>query len=70
MANSTASSHHSRSAARTTPTRAGTMVPTTSVDQYSATMAQWFGVSPANITSIFPYVSNFPTANLGFLNMS
>ena len=27
----------------------GTMVPTTWVDQYSATMAQWFGVSPANI---------------------
>ena len=48
----------------------GTMVPTTSVDQYSATMAQWFGVSPANIASIFPYVANFPTSNLGFLNLS
>ena len=45
----------------------GTMVPTTSVDQYSATMAEWFGVTPANINSIFPYVANFPTANLGFL---
>lgn len=45
----------------------GTMVPTTSVDQYAATMALWFGVSPANIASVFPYVGNFPTSNIGFL---
>ena len=45
----------------------GTLVPTTSVDQYAATMAEWFGVTPANINSIFPYVANFPTANLGIL---
>lgn len=45
----------------------GTLVPTTSVDQYAATMAQWFGVSPTDIGSIFPYVRNFPTSNIGFL---
>ena len=45
----------------------GTLVPTTSVDQYAATMAQWFGVSAANVPTIFPYVANFPTANLGFV---
>ncbi len=45
----------------------GTLVPTTSVDQYSATMAKWFGVAPGSIGSIFPYVGNFPTADLGFL---
>jgi uncharacterized protein (DUF1501 family) len=46
----------------------GTMVPTTSVDQYAATMAQWFGVTDPNaIQQIFPYVKNFATANLGFL---
>jgi uncharacterized protein (DUF1501 family) len=45
----------------------GTLVPTTSVDQYAATMAEWFGVTPANINSVFPYVANFPTTNLGFL---
>jgi uncharacterized protein (DUF1501 family) len=45
----------------------GTMVPTTSVDQYAATMAQWFGVSSANVNSIFPYVANFSTSNVGFL---
>jgi uncharacterized protein (DUF1501 family) len=49
----------------------GTLVPTTSVDQYAATMAQWFGVvDPNNINSIFPYVHNFTTNNLGFLNLS
>jgi uncharacterized protein (DUF1501 family) len=48
----------------------GTIVPTTSVDQYSATMAQWFGVTPGNISGMFPFVSNFATTNLGFLNLS
>jgi uncharacterized protein (DUF1501 family) len=48
----------------------GTLVPTTSVDQYAATLAQWFGVSPANVSGIFNYVHNFPTSNLGFLNLS
>jgi uncharacterized protein (DUF1501 family) len=45
----------------------GTLIPTTSVDQYSATMAQWFGVDPSNVNSIFPYVHNFGTSDLGFL---
>jgi uncharacterized protein (DUF1501 family) len=48
----------------------GTMVPTTSVDQYSATMALWFGVNPTYIPGIFPYVSNFGASNLGFLNLT
>jgi len=46
----------------------GTLIPTSSVDQYAATLAQWFGVSAgANLTSIFPNIGNFPTSNLGFL---
>jgi uncharacterized protein (DUF1501 family) len=46
----------------------GTLVPTTSVDQYAATMAQWFGVTdPNSLAQVFPYVKNFPTANVGFL---
>ena len=45
----------------------GTIVPTLSVDQYAATLAQWFGVSPAVVPSIFPNVTNFPTSNIGFL---
>jgi uncharacterized protein (DUF1501 family) len=45
----------------------GTIVPTISVDQYAATMAQWLGVSSANLPSIFPNLVNFPTSNIGFL---
>ncbi len=46
----------------------GTLIPTSSVDQYAATLAQWFGVTAgANLTSIFPNIGNFPTSNLGFL---
>ena len=45
----------------------GTMIPTTSVEQYAATMAQWFGVSAANVNSLFPYLSNFGSSSLGFV---
>lgn len=49
----------------------GTLVPTTSVDQYAATMAQWFGVvDPNAIKTMFPYVKNFGTTDLGFLNLA
>jgi uncharacterized protein (DUF1501 family) len=44
----------------------GTLVPSTSVEQYSATMAKWFGVDPTS-PGMFPYLSNFPTSDLGFL---
>jgi uncharacterized protein (DUF1501 family) len=37
------------------------------VDQYGATLAQWFGVAPANMAGIFPNISNFATSNLGVL---
>ena len=46
------------------------MVPTTSVDQYAATLAQWFGVAPGNIGAMLPYVKNFATNNVGFLNVA
>jgi uncharacterized protein (DUF1501 family) len=46
----------------------GQMIPGVSSDQYSATLANWLGVSSCDIASIFPYVGNFPTANLGFLS--
>jgi len=45
----------------------GRWIPTTALDQYAATLAAWFGVSAANLPSIFPNLANFPTANLGFL---
>ncbi len=45
----------------------GTLLPTTSVDQYGATMANWFGVSAANMPQIFPNIGNFQQTNLGIL---
>jgi uncharacterized protein (DUF1501 family) len=45
----------------------GRWVPTTSIDQYAATLAQWFGVAPADLPSIFPNLANFPTQTLSFM---
>lgn len=45
----------------------GRWIPTTAVDQYAATLATWFGVSPAGLASVLPNLSQFPTANLGFV---
>lgn len=44
----------------------GQIIPTTAVDQYAATLAAWFGVSNSEIADIFPSLSHFDTANLGF----
>ncbi len=45
----------------------GTMIPTTSISQYGATLAQWFGVPSKSVGSIFPNIGNFKTNNLGFV---
>jgi uncharacterized protein (DUF1501 family) len=45
----------------------GTWIPTTSVDEYAATLARWFGVSATNIPVIFPNIGRFPRPDLGFL---
>jgi uncharacterized protein (DUF1501 family) len=45
----------------------GRWVPTTSVDQYGATLARWFGLSPQQIASVFPNLARFPAPYLGFL---
>jgi uncharacterized protein (DUF1501 family) len=45
----------------------GVLIPTTSVDQYGATMAKWFGVGPAAMPQVFPNLANFATPDLGFL---
>ena len=45
----------------------GRWMPTTSVDQYGATLANWLGISSTAINSAFPNLTNFSTGNLGFL---
>jgi uncharacterized protein (DUF1501 family) len=42
-------------------------IPTTSVDQYGATLGAWFGVSDTNLGIIFPNLRNFAKPNLGFM---
>ncbi len=45
----------------------GRWIPTTGLDQYAATLAEWFGVAPADLPAIFPNLSRFPVRNLGFM---
>jgi uncharacterized protein (DUF1501 family) len=47
----------------------GRWIPTTSVDQYAATLATWFGVSSSNLPSVVPNIGSFmPNTNLGFMS--
>ena len=45
----------------------GTIIPTSSVEQYGATLARWFGVPPASIPKVFPTIGNFSKSDLGFM---
>lgn len=45
----------------------GLWIPTTSIDQYGATLASGFGVGAGEVNTIFPNLARFPAANLGFL---
>jgi uncharacterized protein (DUF1501 family) len=45
----------------------GRWIPTTSVDEYSATLANWFGVSASNMATVLPNLGRFGTPNLGFM---
>ena len=45
----------------------GRLIPTTSVDQYAATLANWFGVSATDMTTVLPNIGSFGSSNLGFM---
>ena len=45
----------------------GRWIPTTSVDEYGATLARWFGVSDSNLSIAFPNIGRFAKPNLGFM---
>ncbi|WP_414662772.1 DUF1501 domain-containing protein [Horticoccus sp. 23ND18S-11] len=45
----------------------GRWIPSTSVDEYGATIARWFGVSETNLSTAFPNIGRFAKPNLGFM---
>jgi uncharacterized protein (DUF1501 family) len=48
----------------------GVLLPTTSIDQYAATLGKWFGADDATLLTIMPNLINFGTSvrDLGFMN--
>ncbi len=45
----------------------GRLLPSTSVDQYAATLGKWFGVSDSELLTVLPNLGNYTTRNLGFV---
>ncbi|MGZ5036727.1 MAG: DUF1501 domain-containing protein [Usitatibacter sp.] len=45
----------------------GRWIPTTSVEQYGASLARWFGLDGAALAAVFPNLARFSMSDLGFL---
>ncbi|XLZ68783.1 DUF1501 domain-containing protein [Massilia sp. SR12] len=45
----------------------GRLLPSTSVDQYAATLGKWLGASDSDLLALLPNLANYTTRNLGFL---
>ncbi len=45
----------------------GRIIPSVSVEQYTATLARWFGLSQTDIPLVFPNINAFSGSDLGFL---
>jgi uncharacterized protein (DUF1501 family) len=45
----------------------GRWIPTTSVDEYSATLARWFGVAESDLPLVVPNLGRFANPDLGFM---
>ncbi len=46
----------------------GRWIPTTSTDQYAATLATWYGLASTDVAAVFPNLSRFSASNLGFMS--
>jgi len=45
----------------------GRWIPSTSIEQYAATLATWYGLAPSDLLTVFPNLNKFPVQNLGFV---
>jgi uncharacterized protein (DUF1501 family) len=45
----------------------GRIIPSTSADQYAATLAKWFGIPDTQLDIVAPNLSNFAQRDLGFM---
>jgi uncharacterized protein (DUF1501 family) len=45
----------------------GVLIPSTSTEQYGATLARWLGVPDAQLGSVFSNLGNFGSSDLGFM---
>jgi len=45
----------------------GAWIPGVSTDEYAATLAKWFGISPANMSMVLPNIGRFARPDLGFM---
>ena len=48
-------------------TTEGRWIPTIAVDEYGATLAQWFGVDARSLPTVFPNLGRFSSGDLGFM---
>lgn len=45
----------------------GRFIPTTSTDEYAATLSRWFGLGEGELDIVYPNLDRFATRNLGFM---
>lgn len=46
----------------------GRWIPTTSVEQYAATLSKWYGLPDSQRATVFPNIGNYILPDLGFMN--
>lgn len=47
---------------------AGRWIPTTSTEQYGATLCRWFGIPESDLPYVFPNIGAFSNTSLGFMS--